>query len=244
MAKKRIAKRRQFPQPKKRNYPATAGGPIVQDVQSVSDVFQGPPKIADVDGALPPQSVPVSPEPSARTAPTPVSLEIGPDGTTAEARLEGAGRSTADADIRRARSEPQLIIRTITDNLRANPIGNRDIAHSLFDATQAQLSELKEAGSNDPETRDLIDFLAWLAEGLERLTQNLSLAISQPDQEPMFNGLAGQIAYQLKTGLLEAVEKKRVRIWEYGGAVGTASFLWWLSGEKLTELLGILFKKK
>ena len=58
----------------------------------------------------------------------------------------------------------------------------------------------------------------------------------------MFLGTAGDIAHELKLGLLEAVKKNRVRVWEIGAAVGAACFVASLSDERVTAILKVLFK--
>ena len=84
----------------------------------------------------------------------------------------------------------------------------------------------------------MIKFLEWLAQGLTQLVDNLDRAIAQPT-EPMFLGTAADIARQLKLGLFEAIEQRRVRVWEVGAIVGVACFLSSLSGEKLASILKI-----
>jgi hypothetical protein len=89
----------------------------------------------------------------------------------------------------------------------------------------------------------LIEFLKWLAIELSKIVENIERAIAQPGSEPMFLGMAGTIAYDLKLGLLAAVEKNRVKIWEGGAVVGAACLLAWLTGETPAEILRILWGK-
>lgn len=154
--------------------------------------------------------------------------------------FEGAGSLAANADVASAQ---RRVTTTITANLAANLPDNRAIAHGLLQVTQAKIAELREARLNDPETASLIKLLEWLAKGLTQLVENLDRAIAQPS-EPMFLGTAGEIARNLKLGLLEAVEKHRIKVWEVGAAVGVACFLSSLSGERLSDILRILFGKK
>jgi hypothetical protein len=135
---------------------------------------------------------------------------------------------TGNADVVAARRS------VIERNLAANTADNRAAAPALLQATQVKIAELHDARLNDPETADLIKFLEWLAQGLTRLLDNLDRAIAQPT-EPVFLGTAADIAHQLKLGLLEAVKKNRVRVWEISAAVGAGCFLYSLSGEKLTD---------
>ena len=171
-------------------------------------------------------NVPVSPTPAPGTAP----VEI-------QATLGGSGDLFAAAD---------LVVRAeiYRRGLAANTIENRRAAQALLEATQAAIDELRDKRLNDPDTGELIDFLDWLAMGLSELVEILDRAIADPASEPMFLGTAGEIARQLKLGLMEAVEKNRVRIWEVGACVGTASFLSWLSGESLAQLMSTLFGAK
>jgi hypothetical protein len=126
--------------------------------------------------------------------------------------------------------------KVIAQNLAANTAGNRAAAQALLRATQVTITELREARLNDPATADLVEFLEWLAQGLTRLVDNLDRAIAQP-AEPLLLGTAGDIAYELKLGLVEAVKKTRA-----GLGNRRRMFLYSLSGEKLTDILRILFK--
>jgi hypothetical protein len=148
------------------------------------------------------------------------------------------GGSAANADPLRAN---RRVITTITENLVANTSGNRAIAQRLVQETEAKLAELRDARRNDDESARLIEFLEWLARELTRLLENLDRAIADP-LEPIFLGRAAEIARTLKVGLLEAVEKHRVRIWEVGAVMGAGWFLTSLSGEKLSDILKILLK--
>jgi hypothetical protein len=131
-----------------------------------------------------------------------------------------------------------------TRGLAANTIENRRAAQALLEATQTAIAKLRDKRSNDPDTGELIDFLDWLAMGLTTLVENLDRAIAEPASEPMFLGTAGEIAHQLKLGLMEAMEKNRARIWEVGAYVGAASFLYWLGGEDLAKMLTNMFEHK
>jgi hypothetical protein len=150
------------------------------------------------------------------------------------AAFAGGGNLVANADVLPAK-------KLVTQNLAANTADNLAAAQVLLHATQAKIAELRDARLNDSETTDLIKFLEWLAQGLTQLVDNLDRAIAQPT-EPMFLGTAADIARQLKLGLFEAIEQRRVRVWEVGAIVGVACFLSSLSGEKLASILKILFK--
>ncbi len=183
------------------------------------------PALGPVEPIRPPQNatVPVSPTPVAGTAPAEITA-------TPVAAFYAADLVVGAETYRRG--------------LAANTIENRRAAQALLEATQAAIAELRDKRLNDPDTGEMIDFLDWLAMGLSELVENLDRAIADPASEPMFLGTAGEIARQLKLGLMEAVEKNRVRIWEVGACVGTASFLSWLSGESLAQLLSTLFGAK
>jgi hypothetical protein len=99
--------------------------------------------------------------------------------------------------------------KVIAQNLAANTAGNRAGAQAPLRATQVKITELRDARLNDPATEDLVEFLEWLAQGLTRLVDNLDRAIAQP-AEPLFLGTAGDIAHELKLGLVEAVKKNAV----------------------------------
>jgi hypothetical protein len=120
--------------------------------------------------------------------------------TSAQARGAAAfpatSTLTADAEVIPAAK------RVIVGNLAANTLDSRTAAQALLQATHAKIAELRDARLNDPETANLIEFLEWLAQGLARLVDNLDCAIAQPT-EPMFLGAAGEIAHQLKLGLVD-----------------------------------------
>jgi hypothetical protein len=175
--------------------------------------------------------VDVAAPPSAGAAPSEINLGA----PASEATLALAADLTGNADVVAVRRS------VIKQNLAANTADNRTAAQALLQATQAKIAELRDARLNDPETADLIKFLEWLAQGLTQLVDNLDCAIAQP-AEPMFLGTAADIAHQLKLGLFEAIEKRRVRVWEVGAIVGVACFLSSLSGEKLASILKFLFK--
>ncbi len=128
-------------------------------------------------------------------------------------------------------------------NLATNAPDNRAAAQALLQATQTKITELREARSNDRETADLIDFLEWLARGPSELVENLDRVIANPS-EPMFLETAGKIAHDLKVGLLEALEKNRVRVWEISACVAAGCFLSWLGDENLAHFLNILIRGK
>ena len=133
---------------------------------------------------------------------------------------------------------------TIRRNLAANTIENRAAAQAPLQATQAQIASLRDKRSNNPGTGELINFLEWLANGLTALVENLDRAIAEPGSERIFLGTAGEIAHKLQLGLLEAVEKNRVRVFEVAALVGTGCFLAWLGDENLARFLSILFKQR
>jgi hypothetical protein len=100
-----------------------------------------------------------------------------------------------------------------------DPAGIRTAARELITAVEDQLADLR--GSNDPTTRDFIDFLETLAVGLNRLAEALDQALgAAPDQQQVFLGTAGKIAEQLKIGLLEFVEGHRATIAGYAIKIG------------------------
>jgi hypothetical protein len=173
------------------------------------------------------------------SAPRTVQLEA-----RAAARTWGAGGINTAAPA--TTDEPRFTVSTtILGNLGANTADNLAAAENLLQATGQQLESLKAKGSNDPDVRDLIDFLEWLAKGLSELVDNLRRAVAQPSSDkPIFLGNAAIIAEQLQTGLMQAVEKNRVRIFEIGACVGTACFLSWLSGENIAHLMEVLFGGK
>jgi len=136
--------------------------------------------------------------PPAGPAPSEIKLEA----HAAESTFAGAGNLAANAEVVRAE-------KVIAQNLAANTAGNRAGAQALLRATQVKITELRDARLNDPATEDLVEFLEWLAQGLTRLVDNLDRAIAQP-AEPLFLGTAGDIAHELKLGLVEAVKKNAV----------------------------------
>jgi hypothetical protein len=135
-------------------------------------------------------------------------------------------------------------VQSIRRSLALNTTDNRDAVQALLEATHAQIAKIHDERSNDPDVRDLVDFLEELAKGLSELVTNLDRAIADPNAAPMFLGTAGKIARSLQLGLIEAVDKNRVRIWEIGACVGAAWLLSSWTGESAAEFLKILFRKK
>jgi hypothetical protein len=130
---------------------------------------------------------------------------------------------------------------TILQNLGANTAQNNlSTAELMLKATQRQIDLLR--GRNDPDARDLIDFLEWLAKGLSELVSNLRSAVTQQGSgEPIFQGAAAKIAEDLYEGLMEAVKTHRVRIWEIAG-IGAVYYLASLAGLDPVHLLEKLVK--
>ena len=205
-----------------------------------SQVFAPPPEQAvSIETVQPANSVAtVDTPPGAGAGTAPREIKTTPVEAHSGAALEASGSLAANADVLRA---DRRAITTITQNLAANTSENQVIAQGLLQVTQAKIAELRDARLNDRETADLIQFLEWLARGLTELVENLDRAIADPS-EPIFLGTAGEIARNLKLGLLDAVEKHRVKIWEVGALVGVGLFLSSLSGEKLSDILKILLK--
>jgi hypothetical protein len=198
-------------------------------------VFTNPEIIGDADGG-PAES------PSVEQNDQPKTIQI-----EARGRSAVAGRAvltSAAGPVATPEASRLVLSTTILRNLGANTTQNNlATAEIMLQATRQQIDLRK--GSNDPDVRDLIDFLEWLANGLSDLVDTLRCAVARSDaDEPTFLGEAAKIAEDLYVGLPEAVKKHRVRIWEVAG-IGAMYYVAGLAGAdpmRLLELLRDLLK--
>jgi hypothetical protein len=239
---------------RRRRFPAATAGPDTMMRTETPLVLRESAK--STDPQPPPETAPIVPRPMAPPSP---AVDVRVEANDA-ARRRFIAESAWQQPFNLARASelyrqpstdqpeatgPAARVLSIGRNLAAHAVESRAAAQALHQATQHQIADLRDKRSNDPDVVELIDFLEWLATGLSQLAETLDRAIAQPGlDEPMFLGNAAKIAEQLQLGLMEALEKNRVRIFEVGACVGTAVFLNWLGGESLAHFLSIIFGEK
>jgi hypothetical protein len=153
--------------------------------------------------------VPVSPEPSASTAP-------------ATGQLSGRAtiRSGGFGDLSVNRTSPAAgatdVAATVERKLGEQPAEIREAARALSTAIADQIAELDASKPNEPERLarqdDFIAFLHTIAAGLDALAVSIDRAIAAGSierPEPILLGKAGEIARQISTAVAEGLERNR-----------------------------------
>ena len=166
--------------------------------------------IADTElGAIGPSPLPMSPEPSASTAPSTVQL-------SGRSMSAASGRASRTITVARANPEPNPVERAVIleQRLSERPEDIREAARALSKAIADQIDLLNASKTNDPDALarhdDLIAFLRQIAERLDGLADALDGAIDAASSERAAS--AASIARSLGAFVREGLEEHRAAL--------------------------------